>query len=162
MGVCGLAESLGLLYFAIRYLGYTAGSLSLQTFCFQLILYASDASLLSVRERLPFYSSRPSVPLALFLACNVVVALVVSSVGGDSIAPIPVWHSFVILAWVTGFTVLVNDAVKVVYVRAFLTQKRAIAAGSGASSSSSSSSSNIARAPVALSEGADHYVAAPV
>ena len=118
MGFLGLGWLMGLLYLALYHMGYDAASPQLQTFCFQAALFASDANVLIVREKGRFYLSRPSAMLSFFLACNVVVVVVVGVVGGDSVAAIPIAHTFVVLAWVCAFTFVVNDSVKVVAVEA--------------------------------------------
>lgn len=85
MGACGLAELCGLLFVALRYLGYGAASPATQTLCFQAVRVASDANFLVVCERGGrFFASRPSAQLAAFLAANVVVAVVLGAVGGGA------------------------------------------------------------------------------
>lgn len=119
VGLCGLAELLGILYIALNYMSYSAGSPELYSFAFEVILFSCCFNVFVVRELhvSMWCAPRPTVGLLVFTAADTVIAVVLATVGAPNFAPIPLWHSVVILAWVFVFGVAVNDAVKLAAMR---------------------------------------------
>ena len=112
LGLLMLAEALGLL--AIGWHGFDLGSHAgqLQTFTFQTLLFFALFSIISIRERRAFWSSRPSTVLSLALIADASVGILIGLHGLAEMKPLPPVQSGFILAYALICSLGVNDLVK--------------------------------------------------
>ena len=113
LGLLMLAEALALLAFGWHRLGLADHPGQLQTFAFQTLLFFALFSLVSIRERRFFWSSRPSTVLTVALIADGCVGLVIGHFGLAEMAPLAFAHSLLVLGCSCVFALLVNDMVKV-------------------------------------------------
>ncbi len=113
LGLVMLGESLGLL--AIGWLGFDLGRHDgqLRTFTFQTLLFFALFSLLSIRERGAFWSSRPSWLLAIALAADACAALMISIYGLAELAPLPLSQTVFVIGYALVCSLVINDFAKV-------------------------------------------------
>lgn len=100
LGSLMLIEALALLAIGWHRFGLAAGEGRLETFTFQLLLFFALFSIVSVRERGPFWRSRPSMPLTIGLAADGLVGLAVGLHGFAELRALPFHQT----AWVVAFT----------------------------------------------------------
>jgi len=113
LGLFMLGESLGLL--AIGWHGFDLGHHDgqLRTFTFQTLLFFALFSLLSIRERGTFWSSRPSWLLATALAADACAGVVISIYGLAELAPLPLSQTVSVIAYALVCSLVINDFAKV-------------------------------------------------
>jgi magnesium-transporting ATPase (P-type) len=112
LGMTMLAEALGLLAFAWHRLQLGNGDGRLQTFSFLLLLFLALFSLISIRERKGFWTSKPSRTLAMAMGGDAIVGLLIGLFGFGAMPPLPLAHIALIIGW-SGFFVLgPNDWLK--------------------------------------------------
>ena len=117
LGMLMLGESLCLLAVGWNTFALAHSEGRLLTFTFLLLLFFALFSLLSNRERRPFWSSWPSIPLMASLMTGALVGLLVSRYGLGRLQPLPFGQS-TLAAGCVGMLVLgLNDAVKVTLMR---------------------------------------------
>lgn len=113
IGVLMLGESLGLLALGWHRLGLAHDGARLSTFTFQILLYFAVFSIVSIRERRHFWSSRPSSILAIALAADVLAGTAVGWHGLAELGPLPLHDSALVFGYAAVCCLVVNDAVKV-------------------------------------------------
>jgi len=111
LGVLMVAEALGMLWIGVRYLGLSDDP-HLYTLAFEILLYFAAFSILVVRERGHFWSSRPSRTLLLAIALDLVVGTLIASIGLPHLKPLPWVVTASVLAWAAFFSLGVNDWIK--------------------------------------------------
>jgi plasma-membrane proton-efflux P-type ATPase len=112
LGMTMLTEALGLLAFAWHRLQLGNGDGRLQTFSFLLLLFLALFSLISIRERKGFWTSKPSRTLAMAMGGDAIVGLLIGLFGFGAMPPLPLAHIALIIGW-SGFFVLgPNDWLK--------------------------------------------------
>ena len=112
MGVLMLIEALGLLAIGWRLFDLGVHTGQLQTFTFQILLFFALFSILSIRERRAFWSSRPSKTLAIALALDGAAGLLIGVTGLADLRPLPLAATGLILAVAVVFSLGVNDVIK--------------------------------------------------
>ena len=115
LGLLTLVEALGLLALGWRWFG-PGDEGRLTTFAFLTLLFFSDFSLISIRERRGFWSSRPSRVLALALATDFCVGVAIGTYGLGEMAPLPPARTALVVAYAAVCSLAVNDLVKRVLV----------------------------------------------
>jgi plasma-membrane proton-efflux P-type ATPase len=117
LGLLMLAEALALL--AVGWTQFTLGNGDgrLQTFTFQLLLFFALFSILSVRERRAFWSSRPSIALAVAIASDALAGILIGVYGLGELRPLPWLQSALIVAGAGLIVLGPNDVVKVAVCR---------------------------------------------
>ena len=112
LGLLMLAESLGLLALGWKQfdLGHHAGQL--QTFTFATLLFFALFSIVSIRERRFFWTSRPSPVLAVALAADAAVGIVIALSGLAEMKPLAPPEIGVIIGYAFVCSLLINDVVK--------------------------------------------------
>ena len=107
-----LAEALGLL--ALGWHRFNLGSHGgqLQTFTFQTLLFFALFSILSIRERRFFWSSRPSTVLTGALIADAGAGLLIGFYGLAEMRPLPLVQSAFIVGYAIICSLIVNDFVK--------------------------------------------------
>jgi H+-transporting ATPase len=111
LGVATVIESLGLLYLGRRFLDLSSIA-TLNTFSFDMLLFGGLFTIFVVRERGNFWKSKPSRPLLIAIAADMVISSAVSILGIPGLAPIPPLYVAIALGWFFLFGLLVNDQVK--------------------------------------------------
>ena len=112
MGVLMLVESLGLLAIGWRLFDLGVRPAQLQTFTFQTLLFFAIFSIVSIRERRAFWSSRPSKTLAIALSLDGAVGLLIGAIGLGDLGPLPLEATGLILAFALVLPLGVNDLIK--------------------------------------------------
>jgi H+-transporting ATPase len=112
LGLLLLVETLAVLAIGWQYWGIGADGGELQNFAFQILLFASIFSIISIRERRSFWASRPSAILAVSLVLDALAGLLIGIYGLGDMHPLPI-GSFAIIAGFGAVCVLgINDAFK--------------------------------------------------
>lgn len=117
MGLLMLAEALILLAFAWQRFDLATRTGELQTFAFQLLLFLALFSILSIRERRWFWSSRPSATLCLALGADALAGLLIGWRGLAELRPLPLSETTLIIASAAACCLGVNDVVKQAWYR---------------------------------------------
>ena len=112
IGVLCVVESLGLLWAGWRLFDLAGDLERLHSFGFAVLFFFGVATVLVVRERGPFWTSRPSRPLAVALVVDALVVAVLVTRGAPGLAPLPWTATLLIVATALVFGVVVNDAIK--------------------------------------------------
>ena len=114
VGALTLIESLGLLAFGWHRFGLANDAGALQTFTFQTFLFFALTSLISMRERRAFWTSRPSGPLAASLGAAAVIGVIIGLHGVAELSPLPLAYSAIIFGYAAICSLGPNDIVKAV------------------------------------------------
>lgn len=117
LGLLMLVESLALLAFGWRRFGLNEADSRLPTFSFLNLLFFALFSILSIRERRAFWTSRPSATLVAALSADAVVGLFIGLKGLAGLEPLPVSQVAAIVAFAFVCSLLLNDFVKTAYLR---------------------------------------------
>jgi plasma-membrane proton-efflux P-type ATPase len=112
LGVLMLVESLGVLAIGWHWFNIASNSGALQTFAFTTLLFFALFSLVSIRERRVFWSSRPSRLLTAGLAADSCVGLLIAALGVGELAPLPLLQTAFIVGSAAVCCLVINEAVK--------------------------------------------------
>ncbi len=112
IGLMMLVESLGLLAIGWRQFALAADAGRLQTFTFQTLLFFAVFSIISVRERRPFWASRPSTMLAAALVADLGLGVLIGAHGLAELRPLPFGESAFIFGYAAICSLGLNDLVK--------------------------------------------------
>ena len=118
IGILLLAEAFALLALGWHRLGLADHPARMSTFTFELLLYFSLLSLVSIRERRAFWASRPSTILALALAAAAVAGTAAGRLGVGALGRLPVSDSALAFAGAAVCCLGINDVVKTWLLRA--------------------------------------------
>jgi hypothetical protein len=117
LGLLMLAEALGLLAFGWSSFRLDRNPGQLQTFTFETLLFFALFSIVSIRERRFFWTSRPSGILTAALAADAAVGLVIGAFGLSEMKPLSVVQISLIVVYALVASLLVNDVVKAALIR---------------------------------------------
>ncbi|MDE2165695.1 MAG: plasma-membrane proton-efflux P-type ATPase [Alphaproteobacteria bacterium] len=117
MGLLMLAEALALLSWGWRGFELSSGGHGLRTFAFETLLAFAVFSIVSIRERHAFWSSRPSLALTTALGADAAVGILLSFTGIGEMRPLPPGETAAIFGYAAACCLLLNDAVKITYLR---------------------------------------------
>lgn len=112
LGAVMIAESLFILWMELRFSGIPTHSTQVHTYSFLILLFMAVFSILSIRERRRFWSSRPSKWLLLALGFDLVVGTSIGLFGFFSLPPIGWATTLAALGLSAIFSLVVNDFVK--------------------------------------------------
>ncbi|HEV2200113.1 MAG TPA: plasma-membrane proton-efflux P-type ATPase [Bryobacteraceae bacterium] len=112
LGLLMLLEALGLLALGWYRFNLGNGDGRLQTFTFLTLLFFALLSLVSIRERQPFWSSRPSTVLATALVADMCLGALIGTVGLGELRPLPTGTMAFIATYSLVFSLGVNDLIK--------------------------------------------------
>ncbi len=112
LGIFMLMESLGLLAFGWAQFDLGSHPGQLQTFAFQTLLFFALFSLVSIRERGPFWSSRPSKVLGAALIADACAGVLIGLYGLADMKAISAGQSGLIFAYALICTLGINDVAK--------------------------------------------------
>ena len=116
-GLLMVVESLGLMMLFIRFLAATLPVNAIHTFSFLTMLYMAAFSIISIRERRSFWSSKPSKPLIIALVLDALMGTAISYVGIPGLIPLPWWLIAAIMGCVIIAVLGINDALKVLMIK---------------------------------------------
>jgi len=117
LGVAMVAEALLCLWIAWGYLNLAAHDDSLYTVSFLLLLYFAEFSVVSVRERRPFWSSSPSHTLLAASFGDIAVGTGMTRIGLPGLAALPWSTTAAIFAYALLSSLVVNDTLKVAMIK---------------------------------------------
>jgi plasma-membrane proton-efflux P-type ATPase len=112
LGLLMLAEALGLLAFSWRRFDLGQHPAQLQTFTFETLLFFALVSIVSIRERRFFWSSRPSLVLTVALLADACVGILIGLFGLADMKPLAPAQIGAVAAYAFVAGLLVNDVVK--------------------------------------------------
>ncbi|MDQ1251643.1 MAG: H+-transporting ATPase [Euryarchaeota archaeon] len=96
----------------MSYLGLT-GDTGLHTFVFDMLIFGSMFTILTVREKGYFWESFPSKTLVIAICGDFVMTFLISYFGIPGLVPIPAEYILIAIIWYLTFALVVNDIVKV-------------------------------------------------
>lgn len=114
IGLMMTIEAFGLLYIGLNYFKLNADYESLNTFCFELLLFFALFSIFVVREKNHFWHSAPSKTLLFLLIGDMILGIVFSSFGLLGFKAIPVTQTLVVISYTAVISFVINDIIKVV------------------------------------------------
>jgi H+-transporting ATPase len=112
LGLFMLVEALGLLAIGWHRFGLGNNEGQLRTFTFQTLLFFALFSLVSIRERRFFWSSRPSTVLTVALIADACAGVLIGYYGLAEMRPLPLVQSAFIVSYALACSLLINDFVK--------------------------------------------------
>jgi magnesium-transporting ATPase (P-type) len=112
LGLVMLAEALALLAIGWNVFSLGQGDGRLATFTFLILLFFALFSIVSIRERRAFWSSRPSWPLSVALTVDAFAGAMVGGYGLGELRPLPPGQIVVVIAYALICSLLINDFVK--------------------------------------------------
>lgn len=113
LGVISIIEGVASTYPSLSYFGLSGHMGVLYSFCFAYLWLTSLFILLSVRERGLFWRSRPSNPMIIMTALEILTIFVISLLGFWELAPLGYIPLLAITAYILAVTFILNDWVKV-------------------------------------------------
>jgi H+-transporting ATPase len=113
LGLASVIESGGILWVGWARFGLGQDADKLHSLGFLILFYFGLFTVLAVRERGPFWTSRPSRTLAVALGLDALLVLVLVSVGVPGLAPLPLALTLLVVAYAFVFALVVNDRLKV-------------------------------------------------
>lgn len=112
LGCIIVAETIGLLFFGLKYFNLQLDNQALSTFSFEIIFYFAIFSLLIERERNHFWSSWPSKTLLTVIIADIVFAMILTTWGILGFKAIPFWQTFLIIVYSVICSFVINDWIK--------------------------------------------------
>jgi H+-transporting ATPase len=112
LGLFMLIEALGLLAAGWQWFSLAHNPGRLHTFTFETLLFFALFSILSIRERRPFWASPPSAILAVALAFDACAGVLISMYGLAELAPLPVQELIFVIGFALVFSLGINDLIK--------------------------------------------------
>jgi magnesium-transporting ATPase (P-type) len=119
LGVVMVVEACGMLLIGARAFDVMASGEALHTFTFQILFYFALFSIVSIRERRWFWTSRPGGLLMGTLVLDAVVGTALSMVGVFGLAPLPWTQTLLVFGYAMICSLVVNDVLKVALIRRF-------------------------------------------
>lgn len=119
IGMCMVVEALAMLLIGSRVVGISLSSHEIHTFSFLILLFMALFSILCIRERGPFWKSRPSKYLAIALIADGIIGL---AIGYFGIGDLPALSASLIAIAFVGSALLslgANDLLKLKLYRLF-------------------------------------------
>jgi hypothetical protein len=112
LGFIIVAETMGLLFFGIKYFNLQLDNQALSTFSFEIIFYFAIFSLLIERERNHFWSSWPSKTLSTIIIADIGFAMIFTTCGFLGFKAIPFYQTFLVIGYSVICSFVVNDWIK--------------------------------------------------
>lgn len=116
LGLAMLVEALGLLAFGWHRFGLDHDHGQVQTFTFQTLLFFALFSIVSIRERGPFWASRPGNILGAALLADALAGLLIGVYGLAELRPLPIAQTALIIGYALVCSLGLNDALKTMFV----------------------------------------------
>ena len=121
LGTLIIVESVALLYIILNVFNISVSDPAIYTYTFEILFYSALFLNFNVRERRPFYKSRPSKILTLTIITSLIIGTILVTIGIPNMVAIPITETLIILGFSAFFSFVVNDLVKV-----FVVQKMGI------------------------------------
>ena len=112
LGVLMLVEALGLLAIGWHFFDLDQGDGRLATFSFLILLFLAIFSIVSIRERRFFWSTRPSGVLAAALLADGCLGVMIGVFGFAELTPLPIGQVALVIGYALAVSLGVNDLVK--------------------------------------------------
>ncbi|HXJ21008.1 MAG TPA: plasma-membrane proton-efflux P-type ATPase [Polyangia bacterium] len=117
LGLAMVGEALLILRLCWSRFGLATNDGALYTFSFLLLLYFAVFSVMSARERRPFWSTMPSKALMAALVADALTGTILTRVGLPGLMPLPWSQTLALFGLAMVSCLVVNDALKVVMIR---------------------------------------------
>lgn len=115
LGIAQTIEMFGLLYIAIVYLKLSSDIGVMNTFFFASIMYFGLLTPLILRERGPFWSSRPGKTLLMSIIADMILVALISLLGFGIISTLPLEYFAIIIVYTFIVGLFLNDAIKIMF-----------------------------------------------
>ncbi|MDR2203709.1 MAG: plasma-membrane proton-efflux P-type ATPase [Nitrososphaerota archaeon] len=113
LGTFVIVESIALLYLTLNVFNVSINNPAIYTYTFEILFYSALFLNFNVRERRPFYKSKPSKILTLTIIASLIAGTILVTVGIPNLTAVPVAETLIILGLSAFFSFIVNDIVKV-------------------------------------------------
>lgn len=120
LGIIMVAEALLLLWIGWTNFDLANNDNALYTFSFLTLLYMSIFSIVSVRERRWFWSTRPSKTLVIALLANLLIGTALTLIGIPGLKSLPWEQTSLIFTYSIFTSLLMNDIVKVLMIKRYV------------------------------------------
>ena len=117
LGALMVVEALGLVAIGWVHFDLRHADGPLQTFTFQALLFFALCSVVSIRERRHFWSSRPSAVLVWALLGDACVGIAIGTYGLGELRPLPVNQTACVVGCAVVFSLIVNDFIKAALIK---------------------------------------------
>jgi len=117
LGTLVIVESIALLYITLNVFNVSVSNPAIYTYTFEILFYSALFLNFNVRERRPFYKSRPSKILLFTIIASLIAGTILATVGIPNLIAIPFTETAVILGLSAFFAFVINDLVKVFIVQ---------------------------------------------
>ncbi len=117
IGLFSILEAFGLLWAGWHWFGLGAHDAQAHTFGFEILFYFGMFTVLVVREKGPFWSSRPSWPLMTAVGVDLLLAGVLATAGIPGLARVPLGATLMVAGAALVFGLFVNDRIKLLLFR---------------------------------------------
>jgi len=112
VGLLMTIEAFGLLYIGLDYFHLKTDNESLNTFCFEILLFFAIFSIFVVREKNHFWHSAPSKTLLLLLIADTILGILFSTFGLLGFKAIPFMQTIVVFIYAALCSFVINDLIK--------------------------------------------------
>jgi H+-transporting ATPase len=117
LGTLIIVESVALLYITLNMFNISVSNPAIYTYTFEILFYSALFLNFNVRERRPFYKSKPSKILTLTIITSLIVGTILVTIGIPNMTAIPITETLIILGLSAFFSFIINDLVKVIMVQ---------------------------------------------
>jgi H+-transporting ATPase len=112
IGVLMTIEAFGLLYIGLNYFHLKTDNETLNTFCFEILLFFAIFSIFVVREKNHFWHSAPSKTLLLLLITDMILGIIFTTFGLLGFKAIPLAQTIVVFIYTGVCSFIINDFIK--------------------------------------------------
>jgi H+-transporting ATPase len=112
IGLLMTIEAFGILYIGLDYYNLKTDSGSLNTFCFEILLFFAIFSIFVVREKNHFWHSAPGKTLLLLLIADTISGILFATFGLLGFKAIPLPQTFTVFIYAAVFSFIINDLIK--------------------------------------------------
>lgn len=117
IGIVMVVESLALLGYCWTWFKLGSVEGDLHTFSFLIMLYMAVFSIVSIRERGRFWTSKPSKALVISLLMDAFLGTLFASVGIPGLTPLPWWQVMVVFFYAMFMGLVINDSIKILLIK---------------------------------------------
>ena len=110
-------ESLALLRYCWAWFGLSSNDGLLHSFSFLIMLYMAVFSIISIRERQSFWSTRPSNALVISLLLDVLLGTFFALLGISGLIPLLWWQVLFVFGYAMVAGLVVNDLIKILLIK---------------------------------------------
>lgn len=112
LGFIIVIETMGLLFFGLKYLNLMTDTQALYTFSFEIVFYFAIFSILIERERKHFWNSWPSKTLLTIIMADIVFAMALTAYGLLGFKAAPFEQTFLVILYSFICSFVINDLIK--------------------------------------------------